>query len=266
MDERPAHLAVAEQGPMGLETANRYIVPPRLKIVQKAAGSDILDNFEVGDLIISPQMMRLAAVNKNAQGKPDKTGELFAFTPLFFFPEWFIVNPIETKGQLPMIRNRTVDPQDEIAIKARDSRLWFEKCPEMPEKNMRYVESLNFLSVLVLPDDHPLNGMPVNIGFSKGSHKSGSMFLSYLQLRKADIFGNVFQARTQFAVNPKNQEYYKLDVMQGVTGMSQWVTDSKLYDKYRELHMQLKQAHADKLIQTVLDEDEVRPEGQSSEY
>lgn len=244
----PADLPAFMQGvDAGVEDLGQFIKPPRLKIVQKQSGEAFSD-FDTGDLIIVPQRQLVVPVIKNEKGKSTEVGEPFFFVPLFFFPEWCLWNPIEMKGTLPPIRERTTDPKSPMVAKARNPKLWHVPCPEKPDgKPCRYVEHLNFIVVLVGKPE--FSGMPMIMSFSKGEHQSGSSFAALVKMRRAPMFGCQFMANTRFRDNAKG-DWYGFDVTNppGDSGVTPFIQEEDVFKQLQKMNADLKEAHAKSMI------------------
>lgn len=253
-----------EQEVMGVEELKQYIRPSRLKVVQPLSGAAFKEQFNEGDVVLLPQMVCVAPQLMNERNKPTGKGAPFHVVPLFFFAEWCAWNPLQMKGTLPPIRDRSFDPNSAIARKAKVKELWFEPCPENPEYNVRYVEHLNYLMLVV--GDNPAAGMEVVVGFSRGEYRSGSTFSGLLHMRNASPFGCIFEARVGFRTNPKG-DWYGIDMSNpsAESGMPAWVADAEMYDKLRLRHLELKEAHAQQLIIVERDDDEFEEETGSTE-
>lgn len=230
----------------GTDDLDEFIVPPRLKVVQGTASEEIKSQFNEGDLIISPSLQLIAPVRLNEHHKPDGHGEPFAFVPVLFFVEYLVENPIEYKGTENYIRDRSLDPNSEIARKCRDPQQWTAPHPERPTTPegkavyIRYVECLNFV-VLPLGIDS-LAGMPIVISFSKSMHKAGSTLASLIKMRGAPIFGCVFQAQAVQQTNAQNS-WYGLQISNPVmedVGVGPTILDEAEYDYLKEKHLSLK--------------------------
>ena len=243
---------------MGVEDLGKYVVPPRLKIVQSNSNETFLSRFDKGDAIIVPQMFLIAAVNKNEQGKPADTGQPFHFVPLFFFPEWCCWNPIETRGTLPSVRYRTTDPNDPAVSKCRDPKLWKE---EIDGFACRWVEHLNFISVII--GDHELAGTPVIISFARAEHRAGSNFAALIKMRKAPMFGCQFEARVTFRPDNNKGQWYGLDISNPSqdSGITPFLTDEVAYDAFKKLHLEMKEAHGAAKIKVDYEEEPPTDDG-----
>lgn len=172
----------------GIEEMERFIVPPRLKIVQKQSSEELLAAFSIGTVILSPQRVLVV-----------EPGTPFTFTPIFAWPEWYSANPIETKGQLPFIRERTLDPTSRLAKKCANPDFWVETVEENGKKlEIRNIEALNFL--VKIHDVESVGSTDVVMSFSRGEHKTGTSFLGLIKTRRGAMYGLRFQA----VIDPNN--------------------------------------------------------------
>lgn len=230
----------------GMELVQRYIVPPRIKVVQPMRASDAYEEFDEGDTVLTPQRTLLVP-----KGHP------FHFVPLLFYPEWLTLNPLQMKETLPMIRERTIDPTSVLARKSRDKNTWFEECPENKEFKLRNVESLVFLIELL--GVQGMEGMPVAMTFSKGEHSAGSRFCALLKMRSAPIFGCVFEAVVpeKKRKNAKGQ-WYGIDVSNPSqeSEVAPFVQSADEYERFRSQHQSLFEQYREGLIHVDVDEEE----------
>lgn len=183
----PAHLQPL--GKLGIERLSQYVLPPMLKVVQKQSSDELLTKFGMGSVIANPGQK---LVFDPGDGTP------FDFITLFFYVEFCAWNPIEKKGQLNAIRERTLDETSELAMRARDPMRWLEPLPRdaSDEKQLfiRNVEHLNFLVLIEgIPDLDPL---PHIISFCRGEHKTGRYLSNLVSMRNAPICGCRFSATT----------------------------------------------------------------------
>ena len=242
---------------LGTEDLSQFIIPPRIKVVQKQSGAPFDELFKPGQAVIVPQMIPLADVE-------NKKGEPFHFVPLFFYPEWCTWNPLEMKGTLPAIRKRTTDPKDPLVAKCRNRELWFETCPENPEgKPLRNVEHLNYIVMLV--GGHELDGTPMIMSFSKGEHSSGSNFAALIKMGKAPMYGRHYEAAVAHRPDNPKGAWYGINVTSpsAGSGITPFVSDLELFQAYKSMHLELKQAHEDGMIQASY-EDQVESEPSDS--
>jgi hypothetical protein len=242
----------------GVEELNKYVVPPRIKIIQKQSGEEIVNRFGKGSAILTPQQFLVASMEA---GK--KQGEPFYIVPLLFFPEWATINPIQMKGTLPMLRERTQDPHSRLAKKAMDATLRMEACPEKPELKMRHTEFLNFIVVILGNGDAA--GIPVVMSFSRGEHGRGGAFATLLKQRcgrsKTPVFGCQFRAQVGHRSNQQG-DWFGIDVSNPTeddvaAGVGPFVTDNDIYDRFKMTHTQLKEQLNAQLIQVSHDDDAI---------
>jgi hypothetical protein len=257
---RPAANAMAlpdyvqAEGVIGTEGLRAYVTPPRFKIVQKQSNNELLSQFGEGDVIVLPDTVLCAQVAHEGKSKADWIGEAFRFTPLFFFAEWCVWNPIQMKGTLSAIRARTMDPRSPIAIKARNKEMWSEPCPENPQFKIRYCEHLNFIVTL---HDGPYAGSGIVMSFAKGSHFAGSRLCNLIQMRKAPIFSSVFEARSTWQENSMGEWWSITTANPPLETGSPWVSKEQL-EMFKALHLEFKGLH-EKLLVDYGDADDDSP-------
>lgn len=232
----PEHLKSA--GQLGTETMGEHITPPRLKVLQPLRDEQY-KMFKEGEVILAPQNIKIATVD-----------EPFWFVPLLFYPEWIAVNPIQLKGQKPFIRERTLDPLSQLAMKCRDPERREEPCPEQTGTVIRNKEFLTF--VVVLLNQGGLTGMPVTMAFSSGEHRQGSSLATLIKMRSAPICGCIFEAKVPNAMrrNAKGA-WYGLDISnpQSLGCPPAFVMNKAEFEVLQKLHMTLKEQLEAKLLQ-----------------
>lgn len=239
--------------PLGTEMLKDYIQPPRLKVVQPTSRKPFSEMFKQGDVCVVP-MMQLVGEFNNAK-EP-----LFAFVPLFFWPEWVLWNPLETKGTLPAVRDRSFDPRSVIAIKARDEKKRnSEQCPECPEKDGKklYLKYLEHLNYMVMPLTGPFVGMPLAATWASGEHRAGSNFNSLIAMRRAPLYGCQFEAFARERENTKGR-WYGIDVEnpRETSGITPFVMEPERFDAMKALHMEYKAAYDNKALVVDYDDGE----------
>lgn len=222
---------MAEEEVLGLEVLKQFIVPPFIKIVQKQAGDELLQYFGAGDVILSPANAMIAEMPRDNKGRVvDGSRTSFRVVPVLFYPEWLTWNPIELKGAEPSIRYRTLDPNDPVVSKARAPALRSEPHPDHPELKIRHVEHLNFLVILY---DHPLGSEPAILSFARGEWRSGSKFANLIRMRKAPIYGCVFEAVVTHRVGQLG-DWFGFDMCNPEEG-SPWVKKEE-YPTFKAIH------------------------------
>lgn len=221
-----------------------YVTSPRLKVMQGIRRGELKTEFEEGDCVAMPMQQLIIPA-----------GGVFHFAPLMFYPEWLCVNPIELGGQ--MIRRRTLEVTDEVAIKARDQDRRSEPHPDVPRKDgkdmfIRYVECLNFV-VMILEPENPLFGIGLTLSFARGEHKQGSKLSSLIRMRKVEEpYACRFEARVGPRKNDKG-EWVGLNVDNPRSG-EPWVTTEQ-FDAFRPLHETYVKAYTDRLLKVEYDDE-----------
>ena len=255
---RPAATAIAlpeyMQGvadtEMGIDVLKQYVQPPRFKVIQKSSNADLLSQFSEGDLIVMPDLTLFKQMQKEGTQKKDWLGDTFRFTPVFFFAEWVIWNPIQMKGSLPAIRERTLDPRSDIAMRSRTKDLRQAVCPENSNFKLKYSEHLNFMVAL---HDGPYAGTGIAMTFASGSHKHGVRLCNLIQMRKAPIYGCVFQAQVRWEENQMGDWWSIVAENPALESGPQWVPAEE-FETFKSLHLELKEMH-EKLLIDYTDDD-----------
>jgi len=236
---------------MGVESLGEFVIPPRIKIIQKQASDELLATYKPGDIILTPTNMTVLDIKKD-NGKTIVCPEnSFNIVPLFFYPEWATWNDYKLKGQEPPIRYRTTDPTDPIVAKSRDASLREEDDPDHQGMKIKHLEHLNYIVMIV---DHPLEGTPVLLSFSGGEWSQGSKLASLIKMRKASLFGCVFTLNAEHRVG-------KVADWEGLTpanpaNRTPWVDEDK-YELYKSLHEEFKSLHKESRLKASLEDETV---------
>lgn len=247
---------MAEHQHEGLEELKNYVVPPRIKVVQKMS-REPFDKFGPGDLVAVPDLQLIKTFDK------EQKAIAFQCTPIFFWTEWCCWNPLETKGTLPAVRERTLDNQHIIAIKSRDEkRRGSEPCPERPDFKLKYLEHLNF--ILVIIGDSEFAGLPIGITFASGEHRAGTNFNNIIMRRNAPLYGGQYEAVVRLRKGPKG-DWHGIDMDNPRPDtISPW-TPKEAYDLFRQKHLEFKDAHAAKLLQLDYGDEALEAEAKPSD-
>ncbi len=250
LDKLPVHMQDVED--TGIQELAAYVIPPRIKIVQRSSDDELLDRFNVGDVILSPANQLVCAMEVDNKNRPTGECEGFLFTPLFFFPEWIVQNPIQLRGKAPFIRERSLDSASKIAQFAKNPSLRVQPHPTDDNMQIRYTECLNF--IVSIPG---IEGSPI-MTFARGSHGKGSAFCSLAKQRKAPLYGCVFQAHLTEMKNDQGS-WWVLEIANPDGKQSPWVDDEEQFAENKKAFEELKQAHLDARI--VPDYDDSSEEG-----
>lgn len=213
----------------GVVALKQYVTPRRLKIVQKQSSEDLLKNFFVGDVIITPDNDIVCSMGRDDDGRPTESPG-FLLTPVYFFVEYCTWNPIELKGRSMAIRGRSIDPNGEIARKAKDPETRYEPHPTEANLKIRHVEHLNFLCLLEGSDDQA-----VILTFDRGDHRAGRVFCDLVVMRKASIFSGIYKANVNHRENELG-DWWGIDMCNpSVEESKPWVDEEK-FAKLKEIH------------------------------
>lgn len=217
-----------------------YIRPPFLKIMQGSSDKNMLDKFPAGTLILVPD---------NELVLPYK--EKMLFTPLYFFVEYLKVNPLEWKGQEPMIAERTYDKNSNIAKKALDKNLREEQIDVDSKGKPLFVSYQEVLSFFVA-----ISGIegPVLMSFSRGEWRTGANFNRLIAGRGKSIFAGVYEASVGVHTYAGGQyNAYGLDI-DNPEDANPWVADKSTYESFKATHEMLDKAFKERRIQASYDE------------
>lgn len=238
---------------MGTEALNAYVRPPRLKLVQAMSRAPF-DQYDQGTVLVVPQLIEFAKVDRAT-----KKGDKWKFIPLFFYPEWIQTNPMAL-ANAPFIRERSFDPRSELARKARTKETWFEPCPEDPKLQIANRECLNFV---VMPYDHPtLSGTMCVLTFARANFRDGSNLASMIKIRKAPIFGQVFEASAAQRENAKGA-WWGLNI--SIPEDTPWAGVED-FEVFKALHLELAKTHEEGLLQVDYDDTEESQTATSTEF
>lgn len=225
----PAYLQTTAR-PEGMEDLKNILKPSYLKIIQKQADDKLLEVFAPGDLVLKPADALIA--NKDQK---------FLFTPLFFYREFLTWTPLESRGKVPAVIDRSIDPRSPLAMKATGGPdRWTETVTYQGQTlKVRHVEHLNFIVAL---HGVPAATEPVILSFSKGENKNGSKFAALLKSRNANIYDTVFEARVD--PEPRKNEkgsWYGLAIT-NPDEASPWVTEEQ-HNLFKDLYAGLSERH-----------------------
>ena len=235
------------EGETGTEDVVLFVKPPRLKIVQKQANDELLKQFNVGDLIVTPARELVA-----------EEGEKFAFAPIFFWAEWCTWNPYELKDTMDTIAERTTDPNHPLVAKCRSPKLRQELWPEQfkgKDIYLRHCEHLNYAIEIL---SGPFASSVVIQTFLRAQHQDGTNFAQLIQMRKAPLFSMQFEAQTYFKEYSGNS-WRGLRVSNPAT-VDKFASVAE-FEARKELYHEFKKAHESEGIQVDFDDDAETVEG-----
>lgn len=238
----------------GASRLAQFVSPPILKIIQKQTADELLERFGKGTTILHPAGVVVAPANQP-----------FFFTPLIQYPEYLTWAPIEMKGQVPAVLDRSIDPASALARKATNRSTWIEENYVFGEgderkviKKVRHVEHITF--IVVVHGDFGLQ--PCVMSFSRAEHKTGRNFASLLQMRNADVFGCVFQATVSSTARTNEQgswHGWDIENPSADAAFEPWIKDEALYEQFRQLSIGFEEKYQNDLIRPAYDADDSGP-------
>lgn len=256
----PAYLQVEDDH--SVDELKHYIRPPRVKVIQSMSSDELKQKFGVADTILVPDNVLIMEAARDGKGnvQPGNT-QPFLFTPLFFFTEFCVWNPLEMKDQLPAIRERSTDPNSAIAKRARDWNNKTMPCPENPEHECEFCEHMNFIIHI---QNYP---EPCVMTFSRGEFKAGVNFATLAKLRKqgtgVPLYANVFAANLTYRQGKKGS-WYGLDVSNPDGDTSPYVGE-EAFNRYKEMHAQFAKDYADSKIEVNYEDEPIDATSSPSE-
>ena len=219
----------------GVEDLRTYVTPSRVAVVQKQSDDERIESWGIGTVVVLPDDHKIFEPPRDSKGTVEVPRTAFSFTPLFFYEEWCAWNPIEMKGKVPTIRDRSIDPRSEIAGRARSRDLRKEMVDFGGNQyEVRYVEHLNFIVAVPGVED------PVILSFQKGDHFAGRAFARLITKRKAPIFSCRYVAVLDLRKNDMGS-WYGFDIENPEDG-NQWVSAEE-NETFGTLHAELKELH-----------------------
>lgn len=264
--EVPAFLQ-DESGDKALSLLAQYAQPPRMKLRQPTARPPLSDVAPEGSVVLMPSMQIIASRD-----------EEFHIVPIFFYPEWCVLNPL-SMSDLPTIRERSLDPKSDIAVRSRSAETRKGPMPgfesdftsQDPKKRkaLTYQENLNFIFEL---QDGELAGTQFVATFAKAEHKTGRTLASNIQMRKKS--SGVHPCGLVFAAQSKQREnndgrWFGLNIYLPTSGVSPYVTSESHFRGLKKCHDELFEAYQSKAIGDFIKPEEdvdTAPSAESSDF
>lgn len=222
----PSFLAPVEgQKQVGAEQTRNYIRPSFLKIVQAMTDQNLKEQFGEGSLISTPENILVCK----------KDTPVF-FVPLLFYTEYRRQYPIDAPEY---ITERTTNPEDDLAVKARSRR----KEDRMFDDGSEATEALNFMILLL---NHELSGKSLVLSCSGGSWTEGASLCSLISSRNVShIVANRFEMQIRLKKFPKiNKTSFVPKFSNPSDGNPFSTTDEGKFNEYVKLHEQLAEFQA----------------------
>lgn len=244
----PDYLKV--EGDKSLDTLKQYVRPPRIKVIQSMSDPILRESFGVGATVLVPDNILVMDVARDEKGNV-VVGQTkpFIFTPVFFFTEFCLWNPLAMKGKLPAIRDRSFDQNSSLAARARDFKNRKMPCPESPEHDCVFCEHLNFIIHV-----HGFKEQAI-LTFSRGEFKAGQNFAALVKMRGVPLYGNIFAANLAYRKNDKGN-WFGLDISNPSGGESPYVGEDA-FKAYARLYQEYAKLYEDKLIEVHYEDDPI---------
>ena len=198
-DRVPDYLRNSE--PMGISQLQDYQAVPRLVVVQKMSSEERIDAYGVGSVVAMPDGIIVAGFNAD-----EKRGDPFVVAPLQWWPTWSQWRD-PNDAQLPMVVAESLDPQSEVATKAKNFSTRQEPYTDNPKMSWRYVEGLNFAVEI---QDPPHAGVVAVASWSRGGHGEGKRLCGYIFRRGVDIYANRLTLQVESRTNRAGQTWNQL--------------------------------------------------------
>jgi len=251
----PDYLAEVSKNDESLDTLKQERTLSRLKIISGNSGADLKKLFDEGDVIANPGQTLIAKAVK-----ADQASEPFFMVPLFFFIEFCHWSDVNDNAS-PTIFARSFDKGSDLAAKARNA--------DAREENYgdgyvsRYVEHLNFASVIV--GDHPLAGQmePFVIGFQRSSWATGKNLITTLARLEAPLWSTVWGFQSKYITkkfNYWNFDYFVPD--EEKHGIGRFITKDQV-DLFKATHLELKELFEERMLVVDRSDSEDIDEGDS---
>lgn len=245
----PEHMRGDAQ--MGAEHVSRYIIPPRLVLVQSTSKPP-LNKHDAGTVLLMPSERVICEFSKieQASKKP------MMFVPIYYFSEYRVYNPEEIHLSHGKLRERTFDDNSETARRAiaRDPKLREVVCPEFPSRKCTFEHRMNYLWWILTGSDEEPVGAPCFVSFKRTELSSAFNLNTLIQARKAPIFGCVFATSIGPRQNNKGV-WYGYDMSNPPLGASPWVTNTELYESLKKAHVDARTAHEAQTFELPEDDD-----------
>lgn len=213
----------------------QYIVPPRVKIIQPTTNDPQFDGFKQGDVILTPLNLELLKFTSKDEGYSS-----IACTPLFWFVEYCLCNPI---GKKPFIAKRSFDHGSMIAQRARDPDRRIEPDPTDPMNSKKASKYREHINVAVLLHMEGLDTTPATITFAGAEHRAGSLWLNKMRIRDGEIYGQNYVGVLKMRSNSEGKWYgFDFGNPPADSGIFPYVQTADEYERNRSIHTELREA------------------------
>lgn len=237
---------MSEDAGAGLESVNRFILPPRLVIAQPTSKAP-LNDYAQGTALLLPSQRVVAAYDKSRQASLP-----IVFAPVFFFTEYTLDNPMAIHSSHGRVRERTFDHNSDLARRAKsmDAEVNTMPCPDMPSEKCRFTVRMNyFWQLFTLTADEEPYGDLCFVSMKRTEQRPAMELNTMIRQRRAAIYGNLFVAEIHRRENNKGQ-WYGFDFFNPPELIGPWVNDQGIYNQLKAEHNRLAEAYAASMIDT----------------
>lgn len=268
-DELPEFLrgGALSNAELGKEDLSLYVMHPRMKIVQKSARRELLEKFAPGDVILSPQLELVAAIDKLPNGLPGTTGAVFTFVPLYFYSEFCCWNPMG-HDDLPVIHDRTFNRKSELAQKCMrvthtepatkaDGSPVLDKKTGLPALR-KFHEHLNF--IVLFTHRAELTGIKAVMSFSRGNFTDGKELAALCMMRVGvPLWCNQFCGNIRHDASNPEGDYFRPKFYNPLPnyGIGRYVADEAQAEYLKQLRNELHMQHQAALLRVDYTETDV---------
>lgn len=235
----PEFMQNVDKSEWGVDNLAQYVSPPYIKIVQKQSKAPY-NEHPVGTVMAVPQNIQLFGPMQE-----------FHVIPIFTYTEFVLCNPY-VLSHLDFIRERSFDPQSNIALRARDFNNRTDICPEAPEAEkekdkykMCYFEHINF--VCLIEEHEVFRETPIVFTFRSGEFKTGKLFAGAIKLRQGPMYGMVFKCWSGIH-KQGTEENFGLNFTNPDEDVSPWVTQER-FNFTHELHKEFAKTFEENRLQ-----------------
>jgi len=174
--------------------------PAHIHVIQTRS-EELSKGRLAGDIVLHPGNKVVATVVLTDNNESGTDSRKASFTPISFFREWMVRNFVDG---LPIIKDRSRDPDSEIARRAKKFNGEYE--------GVEYCEILNyicFLHILALYDTPVVLPvvLPVTLSFALGNYKNGLDFGNLIALRKTPMHLCLFDLYSRYVTDEVESSY-----------------------------------------------------------
>lgn len=241
----PAHLQDKTFTRETLRSSEDIVIVPRLKIVQKMSKDNIVANYGVGAVVMTPNYETIAV-----------SGGEFLIVPIFCYREFFFLNPM---GTIPAITDNTFDPKSEVAKLSRSSQ---KRVPFLDtngsqlldkDKKPVFKRAIEAICNVCILRDHEIN-TPFIASFISAEFGTGRRWATQMETKAVPTFGVSYVARSVLRPGTGLGTWWGLDI---VTNSKDQYVDVESYNNYKIIYEKFKALYEQRAFRSAGDVDDV---------